>query len=59
MILKSTFDIRDRVVIDGDGSITGVVIAIRWTGENMPEYHIAWMHEGRSESAYFDEWRLT
>lgn len=57
MKLESLFDIQDKVIIDGDGSVQGYVVAIRWT--DRPTYEVAWMHDGRAEYVYFDEWRLS
>lgn len=59
MILESQFDICDSVVIDGDSSVCAVVVAIRWSRDNRPHYEVSWMHEGRAEFVYLDEWRLT
>lgn len=59
MKLESKFDIRDSVVIDGDTSVRGVIVAIRWSRDAIPTYEVAWMHEGRAEYVYFDEWRLS
>jgi hypothetical protein len=57
--LESKFDIRDKVVIDGDMTMVFSVVAIRWLREETPQYELGWMHEGRAEYAYFDEWRLS
>lgn len=59
MTLTSQFDIRDRVTIDRDLSIVATIVAIRWSRDDRPQYELGWMHEGRAEYAYFDEWRLT
>ena len=59
MKLESEFSIKDRVWIDGDRSIQGVVVAIRWSRDSFPQYEVGWMHEGRAEFVYFDEWRLS
>lgn len=59
MQLVSLFDIRDTVIIDGDSSVQGKVVAIRWSRESSPQYEVGWMHEGRAEFVYFDEWRLS
>lgn len=59
MNLESAFDIRDVVTIDGDPSLKGVVVAIRWSRDNHPHYEVSWMHNGVAEFIYFDEWRLS
>lgn len=59
MKIESAFDIKDRVWIDGDRSTQGHIVAIRWSRENSPQYEVGWMHEGRAEFVYFDEWRLS
>ena len=59
MILESKFDIKDRVMIDGDITIVCSVVAIRWSREQALQYELGWMHEGRAEYAWFDEWRLS
>ena len=59
MILHSKFDIGDAVMIDADRSVIGFVVAIRWSRDSCPQYEVSWMHEGRAEYIYFDEWRLS
>lgn len=59
MNLKSKFDIRDAVTIDGDASVRGVIVAIRWSRDDHPHYEVSWMHDGRAEFVYLDEWRLS
>lgn len=59
MILHSIFDIKDRVMIDDDPAIRGIIVAIRWSRDNQPTYEVAWMQDGKAEYVYFDEWRLS
>lgn len=59
MILESLFDIKDRVHIDGDESVLGTIVAIRWSRDNHPHYEVSWMNNGTAEFVYFDEWRLS
>ena len=59
MILESKFNIRDKVMIDDDISVIGVIVAIRWSRDGHPQYELSWMHDGRAEYVYFDEWRLS
>lgn len=59
MKLESAFDIADAVMIDGDKSVIGIVVAIRWSRDDRPHYEISWMHDGQAEFVYFDEWRLS
>lgn len=59
MMIESQFDIRDRVIIDGEPSVVATIVAIRWSRDDRPTYELSWMHDGRAEYTYFDEWRLT
>jgi hypothetical protein len=59
MNFESKFDIGDAVMIDADKSVIGYVVALRWSREDRPQYEVSWMHEGRAEYVYFDEWRLS
>lgn len=59
MNLHSKFNIRDVVSIDGDESVRGVVVAIRWSRDDHPHYEVSWMNSGAAEFVYFDEWRLS
>ena len=60
MVLESKFDIKDRVTIDGDKSISGVVTMIEWRGDGTAvRYEISWIIGGKPEFTIFDEWRLT
>lgn len=59
MRLESKFDIRDIVMIDDDETVRAKVVAIRWSRDNYPTYEVSWMHEGRAEFVYLDEWRLS
>jgi len=59
MNLTAQFDIRDNVRIDGDDSVRGVIVAIRWSRDEHPQYEVSWMHNGSAEFIYFDEWRLS
>lgn len=57
--LTSTFAFRDRVTIDADASITGVVSGFAWSTDEGETVKVNWMHNGGSQVAWFDVWRLT
>ena len=61
MQITTTYDIGDQVTIDRDdsGHIVGLILAVnvRGTGLNVT-YDVAWLHQGRQESAWIEEWRL-
>ena len=59
MILKSAFDIRDVVTIDGDPTVRAIVVAIRWSRDEFPHYEVSYMDRGKLEFVYIDEWRLS
>jgi len=59
MQLVTTYDIGDRVTIDRDESLIGVVTAVchRGTGLNVT-YEVSYIHCGSSNSPWVEEWRL-
>jgi len=60
MKLESKFDIGDRVHVDGDKTVCGVVTRIEWLGIGLTRYELSWFKDGANiEYAFFDEWRLS
>jgi hypothetical protein len=55
---SSEFAFRDRVLIDGDQSIIGVVSGFAWSTEEGYTVKVSWMHAGAAQVAWFDSWRL-
>jgi hypothetical protein len=49
----------DRVLIDGDTSLRGRVIALSWRSEDGNTVEVSWIHNGISHAAWFQSWRLT
>jgi hypothetical protein len=60
---RSSFQSRwafgDRVHIDDDRDLQGRVIGFNFSCARSEEIHVAWMHNGVSYSAWFQDWRLT
>lgn len=52
------FSLGERVVIDGDKELVGVVTALCWRA-TMPEVEVSWIHQGVSHSVWMPPWRLT
>jgi len=52
------FSLAEKVIIDGDKSIIGVVTAVtfRTTGTTI---EVGWIHNGQANSGWFEEWRLS
>lgn len=59
MKLESKFDIGDRVLIDNDVSLHGVVVSIEWRAQTVVRYEVSWFSGGKPEFVIFDEWRLS
>ena len=56
--LECKYEIGQRVHIDGDNSITGIVSCIEWRRPDVVRYEVSWMHQGDAKFIVFDEWRL-
>lgn len=54
----SSLAFRDRVHIDADRDLVGYVTAFMWT-QSRNTVEVSWLHNGTSQSAWFDHWRLT
>ncbi len=62
MKIITTYDLCDRVYVDGDSSIKGVITGMNIRGDRshqLVQYEVAWFHNGNSQSAWVEEWRLT
>ena len=59
MKIDTKFDIQDKVLIDGDKSLIGTVIAIQVHSDTMYDYQLSWLSNGAHFKETFDEWRLT
>lgn len=57
--LDCKFGIGDRVHIDGDSSIAGIVSCIEWRRPDVVRYEVSWMAGGDAKFIIFDEWRLS
>lgn len=59
MQISTAYAIGDRVTIDRDESIVGVItgVCVRGTGLNLT-YDINWFHCGQHQSAWIEEWRV-
>jgi hypothetical protein len=58
MTLQSRWNFRDRVWLDGDESIIGIVTAFQFRETRNPIVEVSWMHNGDAKAAWFEEWRL-
>lgn len=56
--LKCKYGFGDRLQIDSDGTIVGVVVSIEWRRPDVVRYELSWFHQGNVQFAVFDEWRL-
>jgi hypothetical protein len=58
MKFESRWNFRDRVYLDNDNSIVGFITAFQFREERPPMIEVAWVHNGDSRAAWFEEWRL-
>jgi hypothetical protein len=54
----SEFAFRDRLIIDGDESLVGVVTGIMFR-EGMVYVELCWMSSGEAKESRIEEWRLS
>ena len=60
MIIRTEFELGDRVHIDGDESITATICGIEVRGNaNYLRYDVNWFYAGGVNNAWFMEQRLT
>lgn len=57
-IFTSDFRLGQRVCIDGDGSIVGIVIGMAWESNGAQSIKVGWMHAGTSQEGWFSADRL-
>ena len=58
--LSCKYQFGQRVHIDNDRSIVGVVTMIEWRSDNLPaRYEVSWLANSDAKFIIFDEWRLT
>lgn len=55
----SEFATKDRVCIDKDTSLVGVITAVQWRGVNAVNYEVSWVTNGKAESHIIEGWRLS
>jgi hypothetical protein len=49
---------RERVIIDGDTSVVGVITGVQFRMIREPLYEVSYMHNGISQAPWVEEWRL-
>jgi len=52
------FNLYDRVIIDGDGSVIATVTAVVWRAHREPLYELSWISNGQSQTAWVEEPRI-
>lgn len=57
--LTSEFDFGDKVIIDGDSSLVGIVTSIEFRRKNVRRYEVSWTVNGDTKFVMFDDWRLS
>lgn len=56
---RTKFNMRDRVCIDGDASIVGVVTGVCWQDGPGHTVEVSWLHNGQMHKDWVSHWRLT
>lgn len=56
--LECKFAIGERVRIDGDGSIAGVIVGVEWRSRTVVRYEVSRICNADAKFTFFDEWRL-
>jgi hypothetical protein len=59
MKIESSFDLREKVHIDGDAHLIAVVTAVTWRAPDVINYEVSWVTDGDSKSCVIEGWRLT
>ena len=54
----SEFTFGDRVSIDGDDTLRGLIIAVIFHRDRPAEYEVSWFASGDAKTAWIEEWRL-
>jgi hypothetical protein len=55
----SRLALRDKVVIDGDESVTGYVTGFLWRDVRGPVVEVSYFHGGAAIEKWIEEWRIT
>lgn len=59
MQFTTAYDIGDRVTIDRDESLIGVIVAVMAENTCLNiSYKVSWFHCGGHNTAWLEEWRL-
>ena len=53
------YKLRDRVCIDKDASLIGVITGLIWEVDKEPATQVSFMHNGDSKVVWIQEWRLS
>ena len=61
------FNTGERVIVDGDTSLVGIVTAILVRGKDFGgerytfifQYEVSWFHNGESKTSWIEEYRLS
>jgi len=53
------FEIGQKIHIDSDTSIVGIITCIEWRLPDIVRYEVSWIHQGDAKFIVFDEWRLS
>mgnify|MGYP000741791808 CR=1 FL=1 len=56
---ESLYAIGDAVHIDGDKSLTGMVVGVAFYANYAPSVQVAWMHNGANHEAWIAAQRLS
>ena len=57
--IESEYAPRQRVHIDGDKHLTGVITAVQWRNPRVINYEVSWVTNGESKHDVIEGWRLT
>ncbi len=57
--LTCKFKIGQKVHIDSDTSIVGVISCVEWRSPAYIRYEVSWVHNGDAKFIVFEEWRLS
>lgn len=55
---KSDFNYQDRVTIDGDDTLIGVVTGFSFRSSGYYTIEISWINNGSSQAVWIEDWRL-
>lgn len=52
------FGFGDKVIIDNEKSLVGIVTGILWRS-TLSQVEVSWFHSGTHHSEWFAEWRIS